>query len=226
MACHASCSVGCIIGGCRYVPAGAERDRPCSTSRLCGLRGTVLSGRSRSRRIGSRSSSSRIPSRNDRCRSAGPGGEPAVPLRGRRPLLVQLRQPDQAALRLRRVEPRDGVAPDLQGLSAHSAELFARADPTGFLVKGYAGLTGMQKGWLNDEDFTPFVDPYSSTMSTQRGGNSTTRPPTSVIRCGSPRASVSALVGYSYIGQEAPMAAGRSAATRSSVSLPSITARS
>ena len=47
-----------------------------------------------------------------------------------------------------------------KGLSAHSAELFARADhPTGFLVKGYAGLTGMQKGWLNDEDFTPLSIP-------------------------------------------------------------------
>ena len=59
-----------------------------------------------------------------------------------------------------------------KGLSAHSAELFARADhPTGLLIKGYVGLTGMQKGFLNDEDFTPFIDPYSSTMSTQRGGH-------------------------------------------------------
>ena len=92
-----------------------------------------------------------------------------------------------------------------KGLSAHSAELFARADhPTGLLMKGYAGLTGMQKGWLNDEDFTPFIDPYSSTMSSQRGGHLNY----AIADLGytmwiTPRASVSALVGYSYIGQEA-----------------------
>jgi outer membrane protease len=91
------------------------------------------------------------------------------------------------------------------GLAAHSGELFARADhPTGFLVKGYVGLTGMQKGTLNDEDFSPFIDPYSSTMSTQKGGHlnyATIDLGYTVYR--TPQASLAGIVGYNYLGQKA-----------------------
>jgi hypothetical protein len=57
------------------------------------------------------------------------------------------------------------------GLSAHTVEVFGRIDhPVGLLLKGHAGLSGLRKGSLNDEDFAPFIDPYSSTMSDQREG--------------------------------------------------------
>jgi hypothetical protein len=57
------------------------------------------------------------------------------------------------------------------GLTAHAAEVFGRIDhPVGLFLKGYAGLSGLRKGSLNDEDFAPFIDPYSSTMSDQRDG--------------------------------------------------------
>jgi hypothetical protein len=115
-----------------------------------------------------------------------------------------------------------------KGLSAHSAELFARADhPTGLLIKGYVGLTGMQKGWLNDEDFTPFIDPYSSTMSSQRGGQLNYGAADLGYTGGSRRARASppSSATATSARRRAPMAAGRSAATPSSVSPPSITAR-
>lgn len=57
------------------------------------------------------------------------------------------------------------------GLSAHSAEVFGRLDhPVGLMLKGHVGVGGLRQGSLNDEDFAPFIDPYSSTMSNQSDG--------------------------------------------------------
>jgi outer membrane protease len=57
-------------------------------------------------------------------------------------------------------------------LKAQSAELFGRIDhSSGFFVKGYAGIGKIPTGKLNDEDFPPALDSYSSTLSDQRGGH-------------------------------------------------------
>jgi outer membrane protease len=57
------------------------------------------------------------------------------------------------------------------GLQGHSVEGFGRADHTsGLYVKGYLGGGVVSKGDLNDEDFTPFIAPYSSTTSANKDG--------------------------------------------------------
>ena len=57
------------------------------------------------------------------------------------------------------------------GLRGHAAEGFGRADHTsGIYVKGYLGGGVVTNGNLNDEDFAPFIAPYSSTMSDQKDG--------------------------------------------------------
>ena len=57
------------------------------------------------------------------------------------------------------------------GLRGHSAEGFGRADhSSGWYVKGYLGGGIVTKGDLNDEDFAPFIVPYSSTMSNHKDG--------------------------------------------------------
>jgi outer membrane protease len=57
------------------------------------------------------------------------------------------------------------------GLEGHAIELAGRIDHTsGFYMKGYAGLGIVNRGNLNDEDFPPFIAPYSSTTSEQREG--------------------------------------------------------
>lgn len=57
-------------------------------------------------------------------------------------------------------------------MHGHSAEGFGRVDHTsGFFIKGTLGAGILVKGNLNDEDFPPFVVPYSSTDSEQREGH-------------------------------------------------------
>jgi outer membrane protease len=57
------------------------------------------------------------------------------------------------------------------GLQGHAIEAYGRVDHTsGFYMKGYAGIGIVNRGNLNDEDFPPFVTPYSSTDSEQREG--------------------------------------------------------
>ncbi len=56
-------------------------------------------------------------------------------------------------------------------LLAHSGELFGRFDHiTGVFIKGYVGGGVVTGGTLTDEDFPPFIVPFSSTNSTQRSG--------------------------------------------------------
>lgn len=58
------------------------------------------------------------------------------------------------------------------GLDIGSAELFGRVSfPAGWFVKGYAGAGVVWNGQLQDEDFPPGIDPYSSTLSRQHNGN-------------------------------------------------------
>lgn len=57
------------------------------------------------------------------------------------------------------------------GTSATTGELFGRLDaPSGWFVKGYAGIGSHGGGILNDEDFPPDTVPYSSTNSRMRNG--------------------------------------------------------
>jgi hypothetical protein len=112
-----------------------------------------------------------------------------------------------------------------KGLSAQSGEVYARADhPTGLLLKGYGGLTALQKGTLNDEDFSPFIDPDSSTMSNQRGGHfnyATVDVGYTAYRA--PLGSIAAIVGYNYLGQQANAYGCTQIAANPFVCVPAIT---
>lgn len=57
-----------------------------------------------------------------------------------------------------------------EGIYGHSAEAFGRLDHTsGFYAKGYFGGGLLTSGRLSDEDFPPFINPYSSTTHEQTG---------------------------------------------------------
>ncbi|MFZ5692519.1 MAG: omptin family outer membrane protease [Pseudomonadota bacterium] len=57
------------------------------------------------------------------------------------------------------------------GLVGHAVEAVGRIDHTsGFYAKGYVGIGIVNRGQLTDEDFPPFITPYSSTVSDQRDG--------------------------------------------------------
>jgi hypothetical protein len=91
------------------------------------------------------------------------------------------------------------------GLSAQSFEAFGRVDhPTGLLLKGYVGLGSFNKGSLKDEDFPPFIDPYSATLSDQRRGQLQY----ATVDIGYtfwnvPQAGLAGFVGYNYLGERA-----------------------
>jgi hypothetical protein len=59
--------------------------------------------------------------------------------------------------------------------NGHAAEAFGRFDhlATNLFVKGYVGLGRLAGGELNDEDFPPDTNPYSSTLSDLRDGKMT-----------------------------------------------------
>lgn len=57
------------------------------------------------------------------------------------------------------------------GTAATTGELFGRADsPSGWFVKGYAGIGAHAAGLLTDEDYPPDTVPYSKTHSGLRNG--------------------------------------------------------
>lgn len=57
------------------------------------------------------------------------------------------------------------------GTAAGTGELFGRIDaPSGWFVKGYAGIGTHSGGLLTDEDFPPDTVPYSKTHSSLRSG--------------------------------------------------------
>lgn len=55
-------------------------------------------------------------------------------------------------------------------LDALSGEAYGRIETGPWFLKGYAGLSRLSKGTLQDEDFEPYTNPYSSTDSRQREG--------------------------------------------------------
>lgn len=57
-------------------------------------------------------------------------------------------------------------------LNLYAGEAFSRMDfNSGWFLKGYFGLGGLWNGRLKDEDFEPFIVPYSATTSQQREGS-------------------------------------------------------
>jgi outer membrane protease len=89
------------------------------------------------------------------------------------------------------------------GLTANSGEVYARADTiSGIFVKGYAGLGGIGKGSLDDEDFPPGIDPYSSTLSKQQNGQlSYLSADIGYAIAAGPRYRVGAFAGYHYFAE-------------------------
>ena len=90
------------------------------------------------------------------------------------------------------------------GLTAHSFEAFGRVNlPGGLFLKGFAGVSGLSSGQLNDEDF-PFPGfPYSSTLSDQRGGKLNYAMADLGYRyAANPRADVLLFGGFGYIGEK------------------------
>lgn len=90
------------------------------------------------------------------------------------------------------------------GLTANSFEVFGKiALPSSLFIKGYAGISGLAKGSLNDEDFPPLTNPYSSTMSSQSGGRLGYM--TADLGYGfavNPATQVSLFAGYGYVGEK------------------------
>src|SRR5215471_11379632 len=57
-------------------------------------------------------------------------------------------------------------------LTAASFEAFGRAEAaTGTFIKGFVGLGNLSGGFLDDEDFPPAIQRFSSTLSQQHGGH-------------------------------------------------------
>ena len=90
------------------------------------------------------------------------------------------------------------------GLTSHSFEAFGKiALPSNLFIKGYAGISGLSKGSLNDEDFPPLTAPYSSTMSSQSGGRLGYM--TADLGYGfavNPATQISLFAGYGYVGEK------------------------
>ena len=90
------------------------------------------------------------------------------------------------------------------GLTSHSFEVFGKINlPSSLFVKGYAGISGLSKGSLNDEDFPPLTIPQSSTMSSQSGGRLGYL--TADLGYGfavNPNTNVSLFAGYGYVGEK------------------------
>lgn len=86
-------------------------------------------------------------------------------------------------------------------LTAASFEAFGRADTAaGVFIKGFVGLGGLSRGFLNDEDFPPAIQPYSSTLSLQQGGHlryATADIGQTIFR--NPRASFGLFAGYGFL---------------------------
>ncbi len=88
-------------------------------------------------------------------------------------------------------------------MASSAGEFFGRvAFTNGWFVKGYAGAGALAKGNLQDEDFPPGIDPYSSTNSDQHGGflsYASADVGYNVLRGGDFR--VGAFVGYHYFNE-------------------------
>ncbi len=90
------------------------------------------------------------------------------------------------------------------GLASHAFEGFGKLTlPSNLFLKGFAGVSGLHNGSLNDEDFPPGTVPYSSTKSAQNGGRLGYA--TADLGYGlvvNPNITVSMFGGYSYVSEK------------------------
>jgi hypothetical protein len=110
------------------------------------------------------------------------------------------------------------------GLNSHAAEVFARAEhDTGSFLKGYAGLSGLDRGSLNDEDFPPALVPYSSTLSAQRDGDlAYFSMDVGYYFFQGPRGRIGLFAGYHYLHEKVQAFGCTQVATHPFVCVPSI----
>jgi len=112
------------------------------------------------------------------------------------------------------------------GLTSGSFEGYGRIDTTfGSFFKGYAGLSGLDSGALDDEDFPPAIAPYSSTLSQQQGGKlgyGSIDFGQIVARTDRVRASL--FVGYGYLNETVNVFGCQQVAGNQGVCVPTISA--
>ena len=114
------------------------------------------------------------------------------------------------------------------GLDAHSGEIFFRSQhESGVFVKGYGGLGVIPGGGLNDEDFPPVIDPYSSTMSAQKDGNikyfsADIGYPFVEFYAGTGRFQLAGFTGYHYWGETVHAFGCTQTATNPAICVPTI----
>jgi hypothetical protein len=110
------------------------------------------------------------------------------------------------------------------GLGSHSGEAFWRfAHSGGWYFKGFVGGGNLSKGSLQDEDFPPFITPYSSTQSNQTGGNllyASFDVGFNVIRGGDFR--VGTFIGYHYFSEKVHAYGCTQTATNPDICVPTI----
>jgi hypothetical protein len=85
------------------------------------------------------------------------------------------------------------------------------------------GFGNLNKGTLNDEDFPPAINPYSSTMSDQHGGRlSYASADAGYAFSSSPRSRFAVFAGYGFLAEKANALGCTQIATHPSVCVPSI----
>ena len=108
-------------------------------------------------------------------------------------------------------------------LPTASGELFGKLTDNEFFVSGFAGLGSVPGGTLQDEDFAPTTNPYSSTDSTQGGGQLAY----ATVDLGryfydQPGGRIGAFVGYNYIGDQLNSYGCTQTATNPTICVPSV----
>jgi hypothetical protein len=110
------------------------------------------------------------------------------------------------------------------GLTGQSGEVYGRMDHvSGLMLKGYVGLGVLNKGSLNDEDFAPFINPYSSTLSDQHDG----RLGYATVDLGyafwrTPQMGIAGFVGYNFLSEKVNASGCTQIATNPFVCVPVI----
>jgi len=108
-------------------------------------------------------------------------------------------------------------------LHSHVGEIFGRVEHvTGVFVKGFVGGGKVNSGSLKDEDFPPFIVPYSSTDSEQRGGRLTYGTVDVGWNWRYPGLKLGAFVGYLYYFERLNAYGCTQTATHPSICVPTI----
>jgi hypothetical protein len=108
-------------------------------------------------------------------------------------------------------------------IHTNAGEIYGQVVEGNYFTKGFAGLGNALRGTLQDEDFEPYISPYSSTDSKQNGGSIGYV----VIDGGayfykSPAFRAGVFAGYSYFDQSVSAFGCDQTATNPDVCVPSI----